>query len=288
MYSANLYQQRPVHRASGRPVKSALLRKKLPKFEVSANGAEYLKEQQTALARDTPEDIERRRALAAPKVGPKSPFEEQVDAVITCVGSQNSLREILFKILSFCTDERDFAEVEAFARQTPEFRFGHLLQSPYELIHMLIEARGLDGIALDEEGAPLEGAAYEGFTAKDLQHAAAAYRVRTTEAGEEATAVLAPARRYEALELAHPHRRDTYRRFMEFCRDPRSLPEIQAFYDAHDELAHDTVQIHHTLAADFYVDKLEKAGMLVWIGAWTLTDEGKQVLASFDEQGLEE
>ncbi|MEE8733738.1 MAG: hypothetical protein SOI46_09070 [Eggerthellaceae bacterium] len=287
MYSANLYQQRPVHRANGRPIKSALLHKKLPKFEVSANGEEFLREQET-VARDTPEDVERRRALAAPKVGPKSPFEEQVDAVLTCVGSQNSLREILYKILAFCTDERDFAEVEAFALQTPEYRFGHLLQAPYELIHMLIEARGLDGIALDEEGAPLEGEAYEGFTAKDLQHAATTYRVRASAAGEEAAAMLAPARRYRALELQHPHRRDTYRRFMEFCCEPRTLPEIQAFYDAHDELAHDTVQIHHTLAADFYVDKLEKAGMLVWIGAWTLTDEGKEILASFNGRGLEE
>lgn len=287
MFATNLSQQRPVHRASGRPYKSALLRKKLPTFEVSGKGGAFLEEQETT-ARDTPEEIERRRAMAAPKVGPKSPFEEQVDAVLTCVGAQNSLREVLYKILSFCTDERAFEEVEAFVGETPEYRFNHLLQTPFEMIHMLIEARGLDGIALDETGAPLEGEQYADFTAKDLQHAAHTYRVRTTAAGERAAELLAPARRYQALELQHPHRRDTYRRFMEFCREPRTLPEIQAFYDAHDELAHDTVQIHHTLAADFYVDKLEKAGMLVWIGAWTLSDEGKETLASFGGEGLEE
>ena len=80
----------------------------------------------------------------------------------------------------------------------------------------------------------------------------------------------------------HPHRAHTYRAFMRYLQQPRALSEITAFYENDSDLAHDVVRIHHVLSADFYIDRLEKAGVAVWIGAWRLSEAGEEILAGFD------
>lgn len=269
-----------------RPVKSRLLAKKLPAFESARSAAEALQEEQQR-EQEAEEESARRAANAEP-LGPKSPFEEQVDAVLTCIGAQNSLREILYKILVFCQERREFGEVEQFIQDTPEGTYNHLLQEPYTLIHMLLKERGLDGYAYDEQGELLEGDEYDGYTPQDMQNLAATYEVQTSPAGAEACELISPERRFQSLMMQHPHRSDTYYQFMAFCQTPRKLPEIKEFYEQHTELAHDTVQIHHTLSADFYIDKLEKAGVLVWMGAWQLNEAGKRILAAHEAQAPEE
>ncbi|MGI6032177.1 MAG: hypothetical protein ACOX69_01995 [Coriobacteriales bacterium] len=270
-----------------RPVKSKLLSKKLPAFTASRSSAEAVMEEQER-EQETEEEIAARREYNAETLGPKSPFEDQVDAVLTCIGSQNSLREILYKILVFCKERREFGEVEQFIQSTPEGTYNHLLQEPYTLIHMLLKERGLEGYAYDEQGALMEGEEYEGYTPQDMQNLAHTYQVQTTAAGAEACELISPERRFESLLMQHPHRAETYYRFMAFCQTPRKLPEIEEFYENNDDLAHDTVQIHHTLSADFYIDKLEKAGVLVWMGAWQLNEAGKEILAAHEAQAPEE
>lgn len=270
-----------------RPVKSKLLEKKLPAFTVAKSPAEAMEEQRRR-EQEIKEEAAAWQEYKAQPLGPKSPFEEQVDAVLTCVGSQNSLREILYKILVFCQERREFGEVEQFIQSTPEGTYNHLLQEPYTLIHMLLKERGLDGYAYDEQGNLIEGDEYADYTPQDMQNIANTYEVQTSAAGIEACELISPERRFESLMMQHPHRSETYYQFMAFCQTPRKLPEIQEFYEQHTEFAHDTVQIHHTLSADFYIDKLEKAGVLVWMGAWKLNEAGQKILAAHEAQVPEE
>lgn len=59
---------------------------------------------------------------------------------------------------------------------------------------------------------------------------------------------------------------------------PRKFPEIEALFKNVPGLSQDIVADHHKLSPDFYVDKLDKAGALVWRGAWVATDAGKRML----------
>ena len=96
--------------------------------------------------------------------------------------------------------------------------------------------------------------------------------------------LLAPERRIEAQLSLRPHRRDTYFAVLDFCTTPRKFPEIEAFFKATPGLSQDIVADHHKLSPDFYVDKLDKAGALVWRGAWVATDAGKQMLEAHKRQ----
>lgn len=53
-------------------------------------------------------------------------FADRVNAVVMCVGSQNALREALYKTLAFCQQPRDFVEVEDFIAQTDELSLIHI------------------------------------------------------------------------------------------------------------------------------------------------------------------
>jgi len=90
--------------------------------------------------------------------------------------------------------------------------------------------------------------------------------------------LLAPERRIEAQLSLRPHRRDTYFAVLDFCMQPRKFPEIEALFKNVSGLSQDIVADHHKLSPDFYVDKLDKAGALVWRGAWVATDAGKRML----------
>lgn len=277
----NVLQQRPIHMAQGRPVRSALLKRTLPAFAASKDPIDYLAGDQhgEAISR---EGASRRFGSSDQRTGPRSPFEDEIDSVLTTVGAQSSLREVLYKTLVFCEIEHEFSEVENFILNTPEARFSHLSQNPYTLIHMLADAQGLFFRGIDGAGSDLVGEDYSECTSKELQVESDVFFVKTSEAGIEAASLIDPRRRFEALMAHHPHRAHTYRAFMRYLQQPRALSEITAFYENDSDLAHDVVRIHHVLSADFYIDRLEKAGVAVWIGAWRLSEAGEEILAGFD------
>lgn len=205
-------------------------------------------------------------------------FEDRVNAVVMCVGSQNALREALYKTLAFCEQPRDFTEVEDFIAATDEFVYSHIMQTPFTMIGMLTDAGGLMQTPLDEDGEPIAPEQLANLTEDEADDLVATYRIQTTDAGVEAVRLLAPERRIEAQLSLRPHRRDTYFAVLDFCTQPRKFPEIEEFFKATPGLSQDIVADHHKLSPDFYVDKLDKAGALVWRGAWVATDAGKRML----------
>ena len=207
-------------------------------------------------------------------------LEARTDAVVTCVCSQAPLREVLYKTLVHCIEPRDFSEVEDFIAAQDEFVYSHIIQTPFTLVQMLLCAYGLEQTPLDEAGQPLAPERFEGLSEDEADDLVATYELSTTDAGKQAVDLLSPARRIRSQIMQKPHRAHTFYQVLDFCTTPRKFPEIQDYFKQEDDLVLDTVQANQKLSPDFYVDRLEKAGGLVWRGAWVTTDAGKQALAT--------
>ena len=211
-------------------------------------------------------------------------LEGLTDAVVRCVCAQNPLREVLYKLLAHCAQQRDLREAEAFVAGQDECVYSHVEQTPHTLIRMLVDAGGLALIPLDAAGAPLDAAALAGLSADEADDLVCSRALLATEAGRAATALLDPARRLRARLAEHPHRSETYRALLSFCaQSPRSLPQIEQFFKDTPGLALDRVTSYHTLSPDYYVDRLEKCGAIVWRGAWCATQAGVEALAAWPE-----
>lgn len=257
--------------------------KPLPKFEVPASYEKYAQGGYVMDADLTEEDTFAQHVPVAMGEGERGgeslSREERISKVIACVGSQNSLREVLYKTLVLCQEPHEFAEVEDWIAEQDEFVHSHILQTPFTLIEMLLRAGGLSQTPLDAQGSPIAGERLDALSDDQADDLVVTYRLQTTDIGREAARLLSPERRLEAQLELRPHRRDTYFAVLDFCQTPRKFPEIEAFFKATPDLVQDTVAHHHKLSPDFYVDKLDKAGALVWRGAWVATDAGRQMLA---------
>ena len=226
------------------------------------------------------------RPAAPAPARPASPadLEGLADAVVRCVCAQNPLREVLYKLLAYCARQRDLREAEAFVAGQDECVHSHVEQTPHTLIRMLVDAGGLALIPLDAAGAPLDAASLAGLSADEADDLVCLRALLATKAGRAATALLDPARRLRARLAEHPHRSETYRALLSFCaQSPRSLPQIEQFFKDTPGLALDRVTSYHTLSPDYYVDRLEKCGAIVWRGAWCATQAGVEALAAWPE-----
>ncbi len=211
-------------------------------------------------------------------------LEDRIDEVVRCVCAQNPLREVLYKLLAHCTQRRAFSEAEAFVAAQDECVYSHIEQTPHTLIHMLLDAGGLELVPLDEAGVPLDAGAFAGLSADEADDLVFSYALLTTEAGRAAAALLDPARRLRARLAEHPHRSDTYRAVLALCAQaPQTLAQIERLFKDTPGLALDRVTSYHTLSPDYYVDRLEKCGAIVWRGAWCATQAGVEALAAWPE-----
>lgn len=267
-----------------------LKNKPLPKFEVPASYEKYAQGGYVMDAAPSEEDTYAEHVPVAvqdpAEEGPEElTLEDRINKVVMCIGAQNSLREVLYKTLAFCDEPRDFTEVEDFISAQDEFVYSHIMQTPFTLIEMLLHADGLSQTAMDAQGNPVMDEQLDGMSEDEADDLVATYQIRATDAGCEAVRLLAPERRIEAQLELRLHRRDTYFAVLEFCQQPRKFPEIEEFFKNTPDLVQDVVAHHHKLSPDFYVDKLDKAGALVWRGAWVVTDAGRQMLEAHKRAG---
>ena len=198
--------------------------------------------------------------------------------------AQNPLREVLYKLLVHCPEQRSFCEVEEFVAKQDECVYSHVEQTPHALIFMLVDAGGLERISLDAQGNALDEAYLATLSEDEADDLVDSYALITTEAGRAAAALLNPARRLRARLAEHPHRTETYHKLLSLCaQSPQTLPQIEQFFKDTPGLALDQVTSYHTLSPDYYVDRLEKCGVIVWRGAWCATQAGVEALAAWPE-----
>ena len=136
----------------------------------------------------------------------------------------------MYKTLAFCQQPHEFTEVEDFIAQTDEFVYSHIMQTPFAMIQMLVDAGGLAQTPLDSEGSPIADKQLANLSEDEADDLISTYRIQTTDAGVETVRLLAPERRIEAQLSLRPHRRDTYFAVLDFCMQPRKFPEIEALF----------------------------------------------------------
>lgn len=237
----------------------------------------------TASHASTTEPASAAVAAGLPARQENQPAEEDVARVVDCICNHPRHRELLYKALAFCREERDEGEVESYLKAQPEQ--AQALQTPYALVRSLVVAGGLAQASYDATGAVLDDARRAELAAQGLDDdAVAALAVRrtvtTTPAGRAAVALLDPERRIAACMNAGPARRDAFVRLLEHCRKPRSLDSVKRLLDEHPALEPSAHSGGQRLHAVYFIDRLNEAGGLAWDGAWVTTEAGKRFLAS--------
>lgn len=210
-------------------------------------------------------------------------FEEKLAALNACVMRHPLNREVLYKALAFCAEERLLNEAEGYMASLPQFELA--TQNQYAMLMSLVKARGLEFIERDDEGNRVTPDMKEGLTEDEADDLVATWSFKTTEVGDYFVEYNAPkARLVDLLSLA-PERTESYIDLLEFVGDkPRTYPQIEGMLRGAPAL--ETVIDGHreTMQPSVFVDKLERAGALIWKDAgWSLTEEGEEFLADMKE-----
>ena len=203
-------------------------------------------------------------------------YERDLAGLLGLVNAAPLHREIYLKVLNFCKERRLLREVEEVVAGLPGF--ATVAQSPYRLIRDLVDEGGLDWIDLDADGVPLTPQRTAGLTDDQVDDLVADFAVETTAAGADAAETLSPERRLDALLQRVPERHQAFVDVLAFCEEPRSFAAVQGFLDQAGVLGVLRAENGQPLQASFFVDMLERAGALVWDGAWCATDAGRALL----------
>ena len=186
-------------------------------------------------------------------------------------------REILIKTLRYCYEERALRDVEEKIQTYPEF--AQCTQNPYRLVRFLVDAGGLDEVERAEDGSVVRPEDKEGLTEDEVDDLVCELGYVTTEAGRTFAEANLPEARLRALLGFALERRGVYLEVLEFiAQAPRSYAEVKELLAGHPVLEVTIDGMRQTMQPSVFVDKLERAGALVWDGGWRLTDGGLRFL----------
>ena len=204
-------------------------------------------------------------------------FEERLAVLNRTVMRHPLNREILYKALVFCETERPLREAEDFIAALPQF--AACTQNQYYLLTSLVRAHGLVLIERDEAGNEVSPDQKEGLTEDEIDDLVAAISFKTTEVGAYFAEYNRPAARLVDLLHLVPERTDTYIELLRFvdgaARPYGQIEHLLAGRPALETVIDGRVE---TMQPSVFVDKLERAGALVWKDGWTLTEEGREFL----------
>ena len=216
-------------------------------------------------------------AEAAPAPKPELSFDERLAILEETVTKHPLNREILYKMLAFCAEERALTAVEEQTAAYPEFK--NTTQNQHHMAMTLVRAGGLDLIERDEQGAEVTDEQKAGLTEDEVDDLVCSVSFRTTEVGTRFVQQHHPkARLVELLDLA-PERAGTYQEVLEFVsQEPRTYPQIENLLRGRPALETVVDGERMVMQPSVFVDKLERSGALVWSDKWKLTEEGEAFL----------
>jgi hypothetical protein len=164
-------------------------------------------------------------------------------------------RAVLYKVLVFCETARSYPEIWHEIVSFPEMKSA--IQSPPTFLTWLVEAGGIEQVAVDEEEK------------KEPTW-------RTTQAGRKVVLSESPGNRLAQLLSQEPVYRETFRQVLRSCVVPKSRGEIEAM------LRGSPVVENPKVYASFFTETLERAGGLEWNEKWQTTETGKTFVNSGD------
>lgn len=220
-------------------------------------------------------------AAAAPEDEPMT-FEEQVAQLREMTQSSPRFRELEYRVLGLCMEQRMLSELEELIGKMPEFKTCG--QNQYRIIVYLEEAGGLERLEIDEAGNTVTPEMIVGLTEDEIDDLVCDYAFLTTEAGRAVYEEMKPEKRIDDLLKIIPARASTYREVLEFCKQPRAFKEIDALLSGRDVLKSGSLNpmTNIPLQPSVFVDNLERSGGIVWDGAWKLTEGGRRFLEALN------
>lgn len=211
-------------------------------------------------------------------------FDARVKETLECLQRKNNQKEILSDLLNFCFQERAEEELEAFLTAHKQFADGYHTANKYLFFMQRTGALAereydSEGVLMDEERRAdlLE----QGISEDEIDELVVEWCYITTDVGKEALTQFNPCKRtQEMLATQASSRMASFRRLLEFCKQPRSLEEITNYMadDPGLEIDLQTGVAHMQPSA--YIGKLDQSGALTWEGGWKTTEGGMEVLNS--------
>lgn len=212
-------------------------------------------------------------------------FEEQVADLSRFIQFEPLVREIDYKILVFCKERRELSEIERYVATLPQFKSA--TRDQYSLITELVNHYGLEFFELDAQGNSVTEADKEGLDEDGIDDLVESYAYQTTEVGLAIVKEFSPRARLEGLFEISPHRREAYELVMRFLAERHSFADIDTMLRLRGDVQLGFSPSGEPVQMSVLVDKLERAGMIEFDGGWILSDEGRAMLAEWDEGTLE-
>ncbi|WP_296011070.1 hypothetical protein [uncultured Adlercreutzia sp.] len=207
---------------------------------------------------------------------------EEVDSIGTAVVRHPLNREVLYQLLVYCQEERTLEEAEQYAMTLPQF--SSATQNPYRMLCTLVESKGLRRIERDHLGNEVTADMKEGLAEDDAEDIVASEHYQTTEAGIEFIEQYSPKSRLVKMLSLAPERSKDYCDLLEFVEEqPRTYSEIVSLLEGRDALQIIIAGHRETMQPSVFVDKLERAGALVWQDGWRLSEIGAEFLKEMKE-----
>ena len=209
-------------------------------------------------------------------------FEEKVDMLGTAVVRHPLNRDVLYETLCFCRTERQLAEAERFIAELPQFRSA--TQNPFHMLTVLKQAGGLQSVERDEGGNVITPESLDGLSEDEIDDLIFSVGYQTTDVGVAFVEAYSPrSRLVQALSLA-PERTQDYCELLEFVGEaPRTYQEITNLLAGRPTLETVIDGRRETMQPSVFVDKLERAGALVWRDGWRLSEAGADFLEEMKE-----
>lgn len=212
-----------------------------------------------------------------PPTNPELTPEEKLNVLGTTVMRHPLNREILYKTLAFCSTERPLREAEEYIASLPQFPLA--TQNQYAMLMSLVKAHGLELIERDEEGERVYPDQKVGLTEDEIDDLVASISFKNTSVGASFVSHNEPRARLTDLFDLTPERADAYVELLEFiAAEPRSYAQIDSLLRGRPVLQTVIDGRSETMQPSVFVDKLGRAGALVWKDGWVLTEEGREFL----------
>lgn len=157
------------------------------------------------------------------------------------IAIEPAYERVLYTMLSYCKEPKTLAELEAKILALPEMKVP--LQTTQVLVSWLLGCGGIQEIVRQEEPSLWV----------------------TTKAGVCTFEEEESADKLEALLESDPVYKTIYLMVLDFCRAAKSRMEIET------HLADQPLLENPKIYANYFIETLERAGGLVWNGAWQTT-----------------
>lgn len=225
---------------------------------------------------DEPADKDRSAVVVKPELD----FDGKVADLEHFITFEPLIREIDYKILCYCDQRRGLHDIEEKVATFPQFKSA--TRDQYSLITELVRHHGLELFELDERGNVVTDADKEGLDEDGIDDLVAGYAYQTTDVGKAVADGLAPSKRLEQLFAERPQWREACIAVMRYLVDRHTFAGVDSM------LRSSGVSLGVAFTGDpvqpsVVVDKLERAGIIVYDEGWILSDEGKEALSKLDE-----